>query len=222
MAQTTDAVPAGLPGPGERALVGQPAGQVGDRGALVGVAAEHLPDQAGLVLDDLVGGRGVRALAQVPVAVRGPGQHVHAPGPGAVGLAAPVPLDDLGLLVLGEHALELDHQLVLGAVPAGALDELHPGPGPGELLDQQRLVGELAGQPVRGVAQHHLHPDPGDQVPQPLQRRAGPASPRSGPSSSNTHSSGTSSPAAAACSRSAAVCEPIVSSFFCRAEETRA
>ena len=42
------------------------------------------------------------------------------------------------------------------------------------------------------------------------------------PSSSNTHSSGTSSRLSAACARSAAVCEPIVSSFFCRALETRA
>ena len=42
------------------------------------------------------------------------------------------------------------------------------------------------------------------------------------PSSSNTHSGGTSSALLAACLRSAAVCDPIVSSFFCRAEETRA
>jgi hypothetical protein len=51
-----------------------------------------------------------------------------------------------------------------------ALDELHPGARPGELLDQQGLVGELAGQPVRRVAQHHVDADPGDQVAQPLQR----------------------------------------------------
>ncbi len=40
-------------------------------------------------------------------------------------------------------------RLVPGAVPARALHELHPHPGPGELLDQQRLVGELAGEAVR-------------------------------------------------------------------------
>jgi hypothetical protein len=42
------------------------------------------------------------------------------------------------------------------------------------------------------------------------------------PSSSNTHSSGTCNPDAAAWVCSAAVCEPIVSSFFCRADDTRA
>jgi hypothetical protein len=41
-----------------------------------------------------------------------------------VGLAAPIPLHDLGLLVLGQHALELDQQLILRRLPAGALDEL--------------------------------------------------------------------------------------------------
>jgi hypothetical protein len=74
-----------------------------------------------------------------------------------VGLAAPVAFQDLRLLVLGEHALELHQQLVLGRLATRALDELHPRAGPGELLDQQGLVGELAGQLVRGVAQHHGH-----------------------------------------------------------------
>jgi hypothetical protein len=60
-------------------------------------------------------------------------------------------------------------QLVLGAVAARPFDELHPGAGAGELPDQQGLVGELAGQPVRRVAQHHVDPDPGDHVTQPFQ-----------------------------------------------------
>jgi hypothetical protein len=38
-----------------------------------------------------------------------------------VGLAAPVPLGQLRLLVLGEDALELDQQLVLGGVAARPL-----------------------------------------------------------------------------------------------------
>ena len=175
------AVPAVLAGPGGCALAGQPAGQVRDGGAVVGVAAEHLRDQRRLVLDDLVGGAGQVGLADVPVAERGAGQHVHRPGAGPVRLAAPVPLGQLRLLVLGEDALELDQQLVLGAVAARPLDELHPHPGPGELLQQQRLVGELAGQPVRGIHQHHVHAALGDQVPQRLQGRADQRRARNGP-----------------------------------------
>ena len=174
-------VPAFLAGAGAHPLVRQPAAQVGDGGAVVGVAAEHLRDQGGLVRDDLVAGPGLGGLADVAVAERGAGQHVDAAGLRPPGLAAPVALHQLGLLVLGEHALELDQQLVLGAVAARPLHELHPRPAAGELLDQQRLVGELAGQPVRRVDQHDVEAALGGQVPQRLQARAAPASPRSAP-----------------------------------------
>ena len=110
-------------------------------------------------------------LANVAVAERRPGQHVHRALAGPVGLAAAGPLDDLRPLVLGDHALELDQQRVLRGVGARPLDEHHAGAGLGELLDQQRLVGVLAGQPVRGVDEHHLHRHLGHQVPQLLQRR---------------------------------------------------
>jgi len=46
-----------------------------------------------------------------------------------VGLAAPVPLQDLRLFVFCEHALELHQKLVLGAVALRAFDELDPGSG---------------------------------------------------------------------------------------------
>ena len=89
----------------------------------------------------------------------------------ALAVAAPVALGELGLLVPGEHALELDEQLVLGAVAARPLHELDPHPAAGEFLDQQGLAGELAGQPVRGVDQHDVEAALGSQVPQRLQAR---------------------------------------------------
>src|SRR5271165_5634464 len=49
-------VPAVLAGAGRHALAAHPAGQVGDGGAAVGIAAEHPGDQHRLVLDDLVPG----------------------------------------------------------------------------------------------------------------------------------------------------------------------
>src|SRR6266700_2890520 len=162
-------VPAGLAGAGGDVFAGKPAGQAGDGGAVVGVTAEQLSDDRRLMADDLVAGAAVCGLVDVAVAERGAAQDVDRPGPGPVGLAAPVALHQLRLLIFGEHALELHHQLVFGAVAARSLDELHAGPGAGELLDQQRLVGELAGQPVRGVDEHHIDADPGDHVPQPLQ-----------------------------------------------------
>ena len=108
-----------------------------------------------------------------------------------------------------------------GRVAARALDELHPGARAAELLDQQGLVGELAGQPVRRVAQHHVDPDPDDQVAQPLQGRADQRG--AGVALVLEHPIvGDSSPSCSACARSAAVCDAIVSSFFCRADDTRA
>ena len=94
-----------------------------------------------------------------------------------MGLAAAGAFEDLGSFVLGDHALELHQQRVLGTVTAGALDEHHAGAGLGELLDQQRLVGVLARQAVRGIHQQHIHRDLADQVTQPLQRRADQAGP---------------------------------------------
>src|SRR5665811_2212876 len=166
------AVPAGLAGAGGHAQAAEPAGQLGDRDPAVGVAGEQVRDDRRLVRHGLVAGFGVLALADVAVAERGAGQHVDGAGLGAVGLAAAGAFQDLGAFILGDHALELHQQRVLGAVTAWPFDEHHLGAGLGELLDQQRLVGILAGQPVRGVHQQHVHWHLADQVAQPLQRRA--------------------------------------------------
>src|SRR5674476_1126251 len=168
------AVPAGLAGAGGHAQAAEPAGQLGDRDPAVGVAGEQVRDDRRLVRHGLVAGFGVLALADVAVAERGAGQHVDGAGLGAVGLAAAGAFQDLGAFILGDHALELHQQRVLGAVTAWPFDEHHLGAGLGELLDQQRLVGILAGQPVRGVHQQHVHRHLADQAAPPLQRRAHP------------------------------------------------
>ena len=60
-----------------------------------------------------------------------------------------------------------------GLSPRGPFTNSTRAPAAGELLDQQRLVGELAGQPVRRVDQHHVQAALGGQVPQRFQGRAG-------------------------------------------------
>jgi hypothetical protein len=89
-----------------------------------------------------------------------------------VGLAAAGAFEDLGPLVLGDHALQLHQQRVFGAVAAWAFEEHHRCACLGELLDQQRLGGVLARQrlalaqlaretngPVRVVPLAHNWPD---------------------------------------------------------------
>ena len=85
---------------------------------------------------------------------------------------APAPLQDLGALVLGDHPLDLEQEVVLGAGTDRSVDEHHLGTGPSELLDQQDLVGVAARQAVGSedvdaVDQTARHP-----VAQPLQSRA--------------------------------------------------
>src|SRR5260370_7029781 len=54
-----------------------------------GERAEQLGDQHRFVLDELVASTGLGGLADIPVTERGAGQHVHRPGAGPVGIAAP-------------------------------------------------------------------------------------------------------------------------------------
>jgi len=86
-------------------------------------------------------------------------------------LAAPRPLGNLGPLVLGDHALELHQQLILGRLGLAPLEKPHFSTEARELLDQQRLVHVAPREPVRRVAEYHLDPDLGHHVAQALQGR---------------------------------------------------
>ncbi len=130
-------------------------------------------------------------------------------------------LGDLGPLVLGDHALELDHQLVLGRLCPRALQEADLGAGPGELVDEQGLVGVAAGQAVGRVAEDDIDGDLDGEVPEALQGGADQGGSRVALVLEDPVG-GTSSPQRSAASISAAVWEPIVCSSRWRAEDTRA
>lgn len=71
-------------------------------------------------------------------------------------LAPPLPFGHLGLLVLGDHALHLDQQPSLRVVIEGRrVGEAHLDAEAGQLVEDEHLVGEVAGQPVGG---EHPHP----------------------------------------------------------------
>src|SRR3954464_805234 len=92
----------------------------------------------------------------VPVAVGGAAGEVVAVAR-LLQLAAAEALAEDGALVLGDGALDLQQELVVGVVRDRALQEHHFGAGAAELLQEQDLVGVLARQPVRG--QHGDDPD---------------------------------------------------------------
>ena len=87
-------------------------------------------------------------------------------------LAAPAALQDLGPLVLGHHALDLQQQVVLRREADRPVEEDDLDPGAAELVDQQHLVGVAARQPVGRVDVDAIERARGDRVAQPLEGRA--------------------------------------------------
>ena len=154
------------------APLGQPAGELADRDAVVDVAREHLAHDLGLDRVDLPETLAVLGLFQIPVAVGSAREHRLVAGAGAVQLPASGSLADLRALVLGDHPLELAQQLILGTrAPLGLLREAHLHTDASELFEQQHLVGVAAREPVRRVAQQHLERALRRAVAQPLKRR---------------------------------------------------
>ena len=96
---------------------------------------------------------GHAALAPSHVAVTEWSARQSADGAGARRMAATAAatLQDLGPLVFGDHALNLEKQIVLCRAADGAVQENDLGTGPTELIDQQRLMGVAASKPIRGV-----------------------------------------------------------------------
>ena len=76
---------------------------------------EDLPDHPRLFLHDLEPRNPATVLlTDVAVAVRRGAEHVHRSRERRMPLAATAPLQDLGSLILRDHALHLQQQVVLG------------------------------------------------------------------------------------------------------------
>ena len=98
---------------------------------------EHLSDHRRLVLDDLVAGdTATMPLVGVVVAVGRRRQHADRAAACGVALAAAATLEDLGALVLGHHALDLQEQVVLRRHPDRAVEEHNLGAAAAELVEQ--------------------------------------------------------------------------------------
>ena len=154
----------------------QPPAHRGERQALEADPAEDPADHLGPLLVDVVARHtGPGLAAHVAVPERGAGEDADGARPGEVPLPAPAALQHLGALVLGEHPLQLQQQVVLGRVPDRPVEEHQLRAGAGELLEQQGLVGVAAGEAVRGVHVEDVDACHGDQVAQALQGGAGQA-----------------------------------------------
>src|SRR6202158_6346687 len=131
------------------------------------------PDQA----HHGVRGRGLITLANVAIAIRGAAQHADLTGSGAVPPPAPRALENLGPLVLGDHALKLHEKLIFGGGTLWRLEKPCFDTLTSEFFDQQDLVSILAAQTIGCVDEHGLDLPFGGEVAhalktRPLQRRS--------------------------------------------------
>jgi len=154
-------------------LPGQTTADLTDRQTVPTDPLEDLPHHLGLLEVHLV----VRlptpfVLADIAVSIRCGGQHADRTPPGGVTLASPAPLHDLRPLVLGDHALHLEQQVLFRAGPDRAVEEDQFHAAALEFLHQQHLPGVFAGEAVRRVHVQPLEPAGPSGVAQSLQRRA--------------------------------------------------
>src|SRR3954452_16760881 len=166
-------VPGALAAPGRVALRLQAPADLADADAVTADPAEDQADDRGLLLVDLVARAPAAVpLADVAVAVGRPRQDADRALARRVPLAASAALEDLGPLVLGHHALDLEQQVVLRREADRPVEEDDLDPGAAQLVDQEDLVGVAARQPVGRVDVDTIERAGGGRVAQALEGRA--------------------------------------------------
>src|SRR4051812_14442250 len=134
---------------------------------------EDLPDRGRLLGDNLEAGHAATLiLGDVAVAERRGGERAEQAGARRMAAPAPTAFQNLGALVLGDHPLDLQQQVVLGRAGDRAVEEDDLSAGAPELLHQQHLVGMAASQPVGGMDIETIDAAGRHGIAQPLQRRA--------------------------------------------------
>src|SRR5215212_9263193 len=144
-------IPGRLAAPGLDTLAQETPTYLADADAVAADPRKDPPHDPSLVLQDLVAGHPALALADIAITIGRARQHADRALARGVALAAPAALQDLGPLVLGHHALDLQQQIVLRREADRSIEEDDLDPSPVELVDQQHLIGVAPRQSVGGV-----------------------------------------------------------------------
>ena len=128
-----------------------------DAHVIAGVVAVDLANHRGLRVDDFVEGIAVRSLLMVAVAIGRVGEDGDFAASCPMTLAAPGTFENLCALIFCDHALELNEEMVFGGLHRRCVHKHGFNALPGELLDDQNLVGIAAAQAVRSIG---YEPDP--------------------------------------------------------------
>ncbi len=107
---------------------------------------------------------------KVTVAVRRPEKHIDDARLDLVALAAAAAFQNIGSFVFGDHALDLQQQLVFGILADGMVEEDHVHASALKLIDQQDLVRIFTGEAIRGVHVQTFDAPDGHRIAQSLQR----------------------------------------------------
>src|SRR3954467_14453515 len=144
-------IPGRLAAAGPDALLLETPAHLAEADALAADPREDPSQDPSLALQDLVAGHAAVSLADIAIAIGRARQHADRALARGVALAAPAALQDLGPLVLGYHALDLQQQIVLRREADRSIEEDDLNPSPVELVDQQHLIGVAPRQSVGGV-----------------------------------------------------------------------
>jgi hypothetical protein len=148
----------------------QPTTDLANRQAVAANPGKDLADHAGFVREDLIAGLPPPFIfSHIVVPIGRAAQHIHGPNVGRMPLPTPVAFDDLGALILRNHALDLQEQIIFRAVPQSAIQKDDVDLGAAELVNQQDLVGIFPRQAIGRVDIEPVHTAGGDDIAQALQ-----------------------------------------------------
>jgi len=112
-----------------------------DRTPLLANPLEDLPDHSRLIGHDLIACLAISfVLADVTVPIRRARQHINGTATSGMLLAAATAFHDLGPLVLGDHALNLEQKVLLGVFTDGIVEEDDLDTTSCEFFDDQNLI----------------------------------------------------------------------------------
>jgi hypothetical protein len=166
------AIPHGLAGPGDLPRLGEAPTDCPNRQALAADPGKDLADHLGFSRDKLIprlSPAGI--LRHLAIPIGRPAEHIHHAGPRGISLATPRAFDDLGALILGDHPLDLQEQVLFRALASGPVETNDLAPGAPARIDQQDLLRIFAREAIRGVPREAVHGPCRHHIAQPLEGR---------------------------------------------------
>ena len=138
--------------PGAAAHLPQASTHLAQAQAIEANPGENEPNDARFFLHDLKARDPAAFIAgNISISERGSGERAHRTGARGVSSTATTALQNLGAFILGDHALNLEQEIILGRVPDRTVQKHDFHAGAPKLVDEQRLVGIASGEAIGGM-----------------------------------------------------------------------